>query len=378
MAGTPETFGAPAIQAMTGEYSGDAGFFTRLFKIKFFKKMASPEQNSSKEGFPHSMSAATDDRAEFREPAGAGDKSDQPGTAEDQKTTEKSGTASSELDVAILHLSNVVIFPGMVVPLTIGRPAALKLIDSELREHKQLGLVAQRSESQEKPGTDDLYPVGVLAQVLKLVRHDDGTAVLFVQAQQRIKVLEFKQVEPYFRARVTDLFTVTPEPQNKELEASFNNLKQAATRLLDLSPDIPEQARAVLASVSNPEQLADLLSGNLAIDTAVKQQILEEPDLLRRLRVVQEALQRQIEIAELQQKLRQDVEGHFSDSQRRAYLREQLRAIQRELGEEVPVDEEQVAGLRKKLSEAMAAPTSGLCRAASFKSYAVWEQGTRY
>ena len=261
-----------------------------------------------------------------------------------------------KLDVAILPLRNVVIFPGMVVPLTIGRPAALKLIDSELPENKQLALVAQRSESQEKPGTDDLYSVGVLAQVLKLVRHDDGTAVLFVQAQQRIKIVEFKQVEPYFRARVTDLVTSTPEPQNKELEASFNNLKQAATRLLDLSPDIPEQARAVLASVSNPEQLADLLSGNLAIDTAVKQQILEEPDLLLRLRLVQEALQRQIEIAELQQKLRQDVEGHFSDSQRRAYLREQLRAIQRELGEEEPGDEEQVAELRKKLSDAGAPP----------------------
>jgi ATP-dependent Lon protease len=318
--------------------------------------MASSEQNSSKEGFPHSMSAAPDDRAEFREPAGAGDKIEQPSTDGDQNTAEKSGTATSETDVAILPLRNVVIFPGMVVPLTIGRPAALKLIDSELPENKQLGLVAQRSEGQEKPGTDDLYSVGILAQVLKLVRHDDGTAVLFVQAQQRIKILEFKQVEPYFRARVTDLVTSTPEPQNKELEASFNNLKQAATRLLDLSPDIPEQARAVLASVSNPEQLADLLSGNLAIDTAVKQQILEEPDLLRRLRVVQEALQRQIEIAELQQKLRQDVEGHFSDSQRRAYLREQLRAIQRELGEEEPGDEEQVAELRKKLSEAGAPP----------------------
>src|SRR5260370_42625509 len=121
------------------------------------------------------MSAATDDRAEFREPAGAGVKNEQPPTAGDQNPAENSGSATSETDVAILPLRNVVIFPGMVVPLTIGRPAALKLIDSELPENKQLGLVAQRSDSQEKPGTDDLYPVGALAQVLKLLRHEDGT-----------------------------------------------------------------------------------------------------------------------------------------------------------------------------------------------------------
>ena len=318
--------------------------------------MTPSDQNPFNGGFEHPMSASPDDRADLRESGVTGDGSQQPEVAGDDNAARKSGTAGSELDIAILPLRNVVIFPGMVVPLTIGRPSALKLIDNELPENKQLGLVTQRSESQEKPAVDDLYPVGVLAQVLKLVRHDDGTAVLFVQAQQRIKIVEFQQVEPYFRARVADLLTITPEPQSKELEASFNNLKQAAGRLLDLSPDIPEQARAVLANVANPEQLADLLSGNLAIETPVKQRILEEPDLLQRIRLVQEALQRQIEIAELQQKLRQDVEGHFSDSQRRAYLREQLHAIQRELGEEEPGDEEQVAQLRKKLTDAGAPP----------------------
>jgi ATP-dependent Lon protease len=339
-----------------GEYAGDAGLSASSLEIKFLTQMTPSDQNPFNRGLEASMSVSPDDRADLRESGSTGDGSQQPVAARDEIAAEKSGTTSSGLEVAILPLRNVVIFPGMVVPLTIGRPAALKLIDNELPENKQLGLVTQRSESQEKPAIDDLYPVGVLAQVLKLVRHDDGTAVLFVQAQQRIKILEFQQVEPYFRARVADLLTITPESQNKELEASFNNLKQAASKLLDLSPDIPEQARAVLANVTNPEQLADLLSGNLAIEAAVKQGILEEPDLLRRMRLVQEALQRQIEIAELQQKLRQDVEGHFSDSQRRAYLREQLHAIQRELGEEEPGDEEQVAQLRKKLSDAGAPP----------------------
>ncbi|MBV8277428.1 MAG: LON peptidase substrate-binding domain-containing protein [Verrucomicrobia bacterium] len=214
--------------------------------------MTPSDQNPLNEGFEPSLSVSSDDRADLRESGPTGDRIEQPSATQDENSADKPGATSSELSVAILPLRNVVIFPGMVVPLTIGRPAALKLIDSELPENKQLGLVAQRSENQEKPSVDDLYPVGVLAQVLKLVRHEDGTAVLFVQAQQRIKIVEFQQVDPYFRARVTDLITTKPGPENKELEASFNNLKQAAGKLLDLSPDIPEQARAVLASVNNP------------------------------------------------------------------------------------------------------------------------------
>ena len=127
---------------------------------------------------------------------------------------------------------------------------------------------------------------------------------------------------------------------------------EAPCRLLELSPEIPDQARAALIGVEQPEQLTDLLAGNLGIDLATKQRILEETDLLRRMRTAQEALQRQLEIAELQQKLRKDVEGQFSDTQRRAYLREQLRAIQRELGEEDADGEEQADQLRKKLQEA--------------------------
>jgi len=318
--------------------------------------MIPPDQTSSNEQLDHSVSAASEDRAELREPVRTGDQSNNPESATDATVSDGSGSAAAEIEIAVLPLRGVVIFPGMVIPLTIGRPSALKLIDSELPESKQIALVAQRDETKEKPAAEDLYSVGVMAQVLKLIRHEDGSAVLFVQAQQRVRILQFQQSEPYFRARVTTLVTVIPEPQNKELEASFNNLKQAAGRLLDLSPEIPEQARMVLINVTNPEQLTDLLSGNLGIEMALKQQILEELDLLRRMRLVQEALQRQIEIAELQQKLRQDVEGHFSDTQRRAYLREQLRAIQRELGEEEPSDEEQVAQLRQRLKDAGAPP----------------------
>jgi len=274
---------------------------------------------------------------------------------DNQQTVSGSDNENELRDVAILPVRGIVIFPGMVVPVTIGRASALKLIDSELPENKHIGLFTQKDEANERPGPVDLYSVGVMAQVLKLIRQPDASAVLIVQAQDRIHPETFLQVEPYLRATVSTVQTIRT-PDDKALAAAFNNLKEAATKLLDLSPEIPDQARAVLANVEEPEALADLLAGNLGIEIARKQAILEEADLMHRIRLVQESLQRQLEIAELQQKLRQDVEGQFSDSQRRAYLREQLRAIQRELGEEEPGDEEQVEQLRNKLKESGAPP----------------------
>lgn len=263
----------------------------------------------------------------------------------------------TRVTLPILPIRGIVLFPGMIVPLTIGRPSALKLVDSELPENKQLGLVTQRDEQLDHPEPSDLFEVGVSAQVVKLIRQPDGVVVLIVQVLRRIALESFVQTEPYLRAIVQPVNTLLPEGDDTELQASFNNLRRSALKLLELSPEIPDQARAALISVEQPEQLTDLLAGNLGIDLAAKQRILEEADLLRRMRLAQEALQRQLEIAELQQKLRKDVEGKFSDTQRRAYLREQLKAIQRELGEEEADGEEQADLLRKKLQDAGANET---------------------
>ena len=284
----------------------------------------------------------TNDSASGPETAGSKDAQIRPGTEQSQ----------TGLTLPILPIRGLVLFPGMIVPLTIGRPSALKLVDSELPENKNLGLVTQRDEQLDHPEPSDLFRVGVSAQVVKLIRQPDGVVVLIVQVLRRIALESFVQTEPYLRAIVQSVNTVFPEGDDTELQASFNNLRRSALKLLELSPEIPDQARAALIGVEQPEQLTDLLAGNLGVDLATKQRILEEPDLLRRMRITQEALQRQLEIAELQQKLRKDVEGKFSDTQRRAYLREQLKAIQRELGEEEADGEEQADQLRKKLQDA--------------------------
>ncbi len=252
----------------------------------------------------------------------------------------------------ILPIRGVVVFPGTVVPLTLGRPAALKLVDESLPKSKVVGLVTQRREDLEKPAREDLFDVGVACQVLKLMRQPDGTMVLLIQAMRRFRLGEVEQSEPFLRARVEVLPVPTTDPGDKEAEAAFNNLRESAITLLDLSPEIPEQARLVLSTIEDPGHLTDLLAGNLGLDVAHKQALLEETDVLKRMRLVQESVSRQIEIAELQQKLRKDVESQFSSTQRRAYLREQIRAIQRELGEEEPGSEDQVEQLRQRLKDA--------------------------
>src|SRR6202045_5223305 len=178
--------------------------------------------------------------------------------------------------LAILPVRGIVLFPGMVVPLTIGRPSAIKLVDSELPENKQLGLVTQRDEELDRPGPSDLFQIGVSAQVLKLIRQPDGVIILIVQVLTRIALESFVQTEPYLRATVQTVKTVAPEREDAELQASFNNLRRGALRLLELSPEIPDQARAALIGVEEPEQLTDLLAGNLGIDLATNQGILEE------------------------------------------------------------------------------------------------------
>jgi ATP-dependent Lon protease len=304
----------------------------------------SPENQDWQNLTDSSSAKATDNRDPISYPAGNGGSTD-------ENTGQETGSNSAPISVAILPIRGLVLFPGMVVPLTVGRPSALKLVDSELPETKQLGLVTQRDEQLDRPEPKDLFSVGVVTQILKLIRQPDGTAVLIVQALRRILIESFLQMEPYLRASVRPLDTIFPEGDTTELLASFNNLRSAALKLLELSPEIPDQARAALINVEQPEQLTDLMAGNLGIDLPAKQAILEEVSLLPRMRLVQEALQRQLEIAELQQKLRKDVEGRFSDTQRRAYLREQLRAIQKELGEEEADGEEQAEQLRKKLRD---------------------------
>jgi ATP-dependent Lon protease len=225
------------------------------------------------------------------------------------------------------------------------------LLDETLPQSKIIGLLTQRDENKEEPEPQDLYSVGTAAIVLKLLRQADNQSVAVVQGLQRFALRKIVATQPYLRAEVDLLETVRPAP-SKEWEATFRNLRDTAAKLFELSPDIPEQARAAVLSIDDPEQLVDFLAPNLQVDAAQKQSILEELDLEKRLRAVQTSISSQLEIAQIQQRLQKDVQSQFSDAQRRAYLREQLKAIQRELGEGEGAAQDQVAQLRTRLEEA--------------------------
>ncbi len=282
----------------------------------------------------------------------------QPGSDEKSAPTNLTGmgniaetSAPQVPDVlSILPLRSVVVFPGTILPLTVGRAASIKLLDETLPQSKIIGLLTQRDETKEDPEPQDLYPIGTAAIVLKLLRQSDNHVVVVVQGLHRFALRKIVAAHPYLRGEV-DLLTSKLPPSTKEWEATFRNLRDSAAKLLELTPDVPEQARAVVLSIEDPEQLTDFLAPNLNVETAQKQAILEELDVEKRLATVQTGISAQLEIAQIQQKLQQDVQSQFSEAQRRAYLREQMKAIQRELGEETGATD-QIERLRKRLEEA--------------------------
>ncbi len=232
----------------------------------------------------------------------------------------------------ILPIRDMVVFPGTVVPLTIRRDASLKLLDASLPESKIIGLIAQRDGAKDDPAPEDLYGVGTAVTVLKLLRQPDETVLIIAQALQRIAADRFILTHPFLKAEVRVLESSSP-PESKQWEAEIKNLRENAMRIIELSPDIPEQARAVLLNIADGGQLADFLATNLNVDTAQKQALLEEIDVTKRVKAVQTHIAAQLEIVQIQQKLQKDLASQFSEAQRKTYLREQMKAIQRELGE---------------------------------------------
>jgi ATP-dependent Lon protease len=254
-------------------------------------------------------------------------------------------------ELSILPVRGIVVFPGTVIPLNVQRAASLKLLDDTLPRTKVIGLVTQRDETKEDPAPQDLYSVGTAALVLKLLRQSEDHVLVIVQGLRRFSLRKIITTSPFLRAEVDLPNSISP-PQTKEWEATFRNLRDSAAKLFELTPDAPEQSRLMILNTDDAEQLVDFLAPNLNIDVAQKQAILEELDVEKRVRAVQKHISAQLEIAEIQQRLQRDVASQFSDAQRRAYLRSQIKAIQRELGEAEAGSEEQAQQLRKRLEEA--------------------------
>lgn len=235
-------------------------------------------------------------------------------------------------EIGILPIRSAVAYPGTVMPLAVGRDRSKKLVSDIAPKETVFGLVAQKNPEVETPSPADLYRVGTAASVLKVIRMPQGSVNVVVHGITRFKILEFTATEPYLKARVK-LLPVQVR-KTKKLQALLVNVRDTATRVIALSPNVPEEAGLLLENILDPSALADFLAATLNISIAEKQKLLEEPDAYKRLQVISLALASQLEVLELSHKIQGQVRESIDKTQREYFLQEELKAIQEELGQD--------------------------------------------
>jgi ATP-dependent Lon protease len=255
----------------------------------------------------------------------------------------------STLDLPILAIRNTVIFPVLAFPINVGRRKSLMAVERALEGGKLLGILAQRDAKNEDPDTDEMYEVGTVVKILKSVKMPGNKLSVIIQGLARIKVRKFSHTTPYIRAEV-EVFE-EPGEHPEELESKMGNLRELAQRIIDLSPTIPSEASFLVRSIDNPGVLADIVSSNLGIGVEEKQELLETFDTHERMDKVVTLLNKEIQVLELSNKIQSEVKGEMDKAQREYFLREQLKAIQKELGE-VDDRQEEFEELKKKIKMA--------------------------
>ena len=251
----------------------------------------------------------------------------------------------------LLPVRDTVLFPGAVLPLTVGRESSLALVNSLEGDEKLLAVVAQLDPRIEEPSAADLHKVGTVAKVHKTVKMPNGNVVVFLEGLQRVQVNELISLRPFLRARVD------PQPdfvgeQDAELEALQRNAQELFRDVVSHSPQLSDDLQSVAMNIDDPGRLADFIAGTLpSLSTLVRQELIETPNVRKRLEALIRELSKELEVLELRSKIHEQVQEQVSQNQREYLLREQMKAIQKELGEAddsgMEIDE-----LRKKVEEA--------------------------
>jgi ATP-dependent Lon protease len=247
-----------------------------------------------------------------------------------------------------LPLKDTVVFPDSVLPLAIGQERSVRLVEDVVSGNRLIALVASKDREIEQPGWDDLYEIGTAAVVQKMIRVPDGSLRILVQGISRIRLLDRLQDEPYLVGRfveVDDVYEESPETQ-----ALSQNVQNLFARLIGLVPYLPEELALAAANIDDPSALCHLVASTLRLTTEEKQQLLELDDVEKRLRAVLVILNRELEIAELGSKIQNQVQSEMESSQREYFLRQQLKAIQEELGEGDP-EQAEITELRDRANE---------------------------
>ena len=235
--------------------------------------------------------------------------------------------------IPILPLRNTVLFPGVVIPITVGRDKSIRLIRESYRSDRTIGVVAQRDSSIEDPEEKDLYKVGTVAHLIKILQMPDGNTTVIIQGKKRFEIEEFMQQEPYFRAKIKDMADFDKGLERDDnFMATIGSLKDLAIQIIKLSPNIPSEAAFAIKNIDSPFFLVNFVSSNLNIELVEKQQLLETPDLMKRANDVLTALAKELHMLELKTQIQDKVKLDLDKQQRDYLLSQQLKTIQEELG----------------------------------------------
>lgn len=253
--------------------------------------------------------------------------------------------------IPILPIKNTVLFPGVVIPITVTRQKSIRLIKKANQGNKIVGVITQKNKQDEEPGIDDLYKFGTVARIIKMLVLPDGNTTIIIQGKNRFQVKEFIAEEPFLMATYELPKEVPLDPEKKESKALIQTLKDAALKIVRLNPEIPQEAQIALENIQNPSFLIHFLSSNLNVDVTDKQKILETSNLTDRGTLLLQHLSKEIQLLEIKSEINRKVHTDIDQQQRDYFLRQQMKVLQDELGYAGPDKEVESLKERAKLKK---------------------------
>ena len=234
-------------------------------------------------------------------------------------------------ELPILPLRNTVLFPGVVIPITVGRDKSIKLIKEAYKGDKVLGVVAQKNDKIEDPKEEDLNQIGTIAHILKMLRMPDGNTTVIIQGKKRFKIKEITQKEPYLKAKI-EAFNQVEKPSGKNFNALVSSIKDLASQIIEQTPSIPSEATFAIKNIESPTFLINFIASNMKAGVTIKQGLLEIPELTQRANVLLEHLTKELQLLELKNDIQSKVRTDLDQQQREYFLNQQIKQIQEELG----------------------------------------------
>ena len=249
----------------------------------------------------------------------------------------------------VLAIKNTVLFPGVVIPITVGRKKSVKLVKMAYKGDRIIGVVAQKNIKAEDPDQKDIYEIGTIAKILKMLVLPDGNTTIIIQGQRRFKIKELVTTTPFMQATYDLLADQELEQKDEEAHAIAQSLKDAAYKIMNLNPEIPKEAQIALENIESNSFLTHFLSSNLNAEVSEKQRLLEIDDPMDRSEELLKLMLKEIQMLELKQEIQHKVHTDIDQQQRDYFLRQQMKVLQNELGQEGP--DQEVKQLRAKAAE---------------------------